>query len=76
MTTKTDYEKDYWFSIDDYLIANYPTMTMRIRCAVCALALQVIDSESIEDIIDACVVDYALNKMNLQKLEEEEEEDQ
>ena len=74
MPTKTDYEKDYWFSIDDYLIANYPTMTMQIRCAICTLALRVIDSEAIEDIIDACVVDYALEKLNLEKLVEEEDD--
>ena len=75
MPTKTDYEKDYWFSIDDYLIANYPTMNMQTRCAICALALRVIDSEAIEDIIDSCVIEYALEKMNLEKLVEEEEDE-
>jgi len=76
MVLKTDYDRDYYFDIDVYLIANYPTMNMDTRRSICHLALQSIDSEPIEEMIDMCVADYALNKLQLLKAEEEEEEEE
>ena len=40
MPVKTDYERDFIFDIDAYLIDNYPSMTMTIRRSVCAMALR------------------------------------
>ena len=75
MVLKSDYEREYFYDIDAYLIQNYPTMNMDTRRAVCHLSLQSIDSESIEEMIDMCVAEYALNKLQLLKAEEEEEEE-
>ena len=75
MVLKTDYDRDYYFDIDAYLIENYPTMNMDTRRSICHLALQSIDGEAIEDMIDMCVADYVLTKLQLQKKEEEEEEE-
>ena len=75
MVLKTDYEKEYFFSIDDYLIQNYPTMNMDTRRAVCRLSLESIDSETIEDTIDMCVADYAVTKLKIEKAVQEEEEE-
>ena len=72
MVLKTDYEREYYFNIDDYLISNYPTMSMNTRRAVCHLALQSIDDELLEDSIDMVVADYALTKLDMQKKEDEE----
>ncbi len=74
MVLKTDYERDYYYDIDAYLIANYPTMNMDTRRSVCYLALQTIDPEPIEDMIDACVAEYALTKLKLLKAVEDEED--
>ena len=71
MPVKTDYEREYIFDIDAYLIENYPTMTMAIRCSVCAMAL-----DQLEWIVDGCVSEYAQTQLQLQKKEEEEEENE
>ena len=75
MVLKTDYEREYYYDINAYLIENYPTMNMDTRRSVCYLALQSIDPESIEDIIDLCVSEYALTKLQLLKAVEEDEEE-
>ena len=75
MVLKTDYEREYFYDIDAYLIANYPTMNMDTRRSVCYLALQSIDPEFLEDMIDGCVAEYALTKLQLLKAVEEEEEE-
>ena len=75
MVLKSDYERDYYYDIDAYLIANYPTMNMDTRRSVCHLALQSIDPESIEDMIDMCVAEYALTKLQLLKAVDEDEEE-
>lgn len=76
MPVRTDYERQYFFDIDAYLIDNYPTMTMTIRRSICSLALEQLDSESLEYIVDECVSQYAKTKLQIEKYEEEEEEDE
>jgi len=76
MPVKTDYEREYIFDIDAYLIDNYPTMTMAIRCSVCAMALEQLEAETLEWMVDGCVSEYAQTQLQLQKKEEEEEEDE
>ena len=70
----TEYEKEFIYNIDDYLIANYPKMTLTIRRAICGMAWEYIDEEAIEDAIDAAVAGYALAKLELSKKESEDEE--
>ena len=65
----TEYEKEYYFNIDQYLIKNYQ-MNLPTRRAVCSRALRSLDDEFIEEQIDAIVVDYALDKLNLLKPDE------
>ena len=66
----TDYDKEYVFDIDAYLVANYPKMNMQTRRSVCALAInEWIDSEHIEETVDAVVGEFAKTKLELTKLE-------
>ena len=76
MVLKTEYEREYWYDVDAYLVENYPTMNMDTRRAVCKLALESIDSETIEDTIDFCVGQHAQAKLNIEKKEQEEEENE
>ena len=70
----TEYDREFIFNIDDYLIANYPKMTLTVRRAICSMAWDYIDEEAIEDAIDAAVSGYALSKLELSKKEPEDEE--
>ena len=72
----TEYDKEYVFDIDAYLIENYPTMNQVTRRSICSLSInEWIDDSAVEEYIDECVSDYAKNKLELNKKEEEEEED-
>lgn len=72
----TEYDKEYVFDIDAYLVANYPTMNMQTRRSICALAInEWLDDESCEEVVDAVVADYAKNKLQLNKLEEKDDEE-
>ena len=71
----TEYDKEFLFDVNDYLIKNYPSMTMAIRRSVCAMMYDYIDEETIGDSIDAAVADYAITKLNIEKKVEDEEED-
>ena len=75
MPVKNDYEREYIFDIDAYLIDNYPQMTMPIRLSVCAMALDQLESETLEWIVDGCVSEYAQTQLLLQKKEEAEGEE-
>jgi len=75
MPVKTDYERDFIFDIDAYLIDNYPSMTMAIRRSVCAIALEQLESSELELFVDECVSEYSKTQLQLQKKEEEEEEE-
>nr|BDD47451.1 hypothetical protein 26 [Pelagibacteraceae bacterium] len=71
----TEYDKEYVFDIDAYLVENYPTMNQVTRRSICSLSINDwIDDEGVIEYIDACVADYAKNKLQLNKLEEEEDD--
>ena len=70
----TEYEREFIYNIDDYLIANYPKMTLTVRRAICRTAWDYIDEEIIEDAIDTAVADYALEKLDIAKKESEDED--
>nr|BDD46804.1 hypothetical protein 56 [Paracoccaceae bacterium] len=69
----TDYDKEYVFDIDTYLVANYPKMNMQTRRSICALAIQWFTDEFAEELVDEVVSDYAKTKLELQKLEDDED---
>ena len=73
MPTNSDYDREFSYDIDAYLIENYPSMNMATRRSVCALAFEWIDTELIDDAIDACISDYAKTKLNISKKEEEDD---
>ena len=74
MPTNSDYDREFSYDIDAYLIENYPSMNMATRRSVCSLAFEWIDTELIDDAIDACISDYAKTKLNISKKEEEEDD--
>ncbi len=59
----TNYQREYFFNIDDYLINNYSLMNLETRRAICSIALGVIDDELLEKMIDQVVADYAIDQM-------------
>ena len=68
-----DYPKDFYFGIDDYLIEWYPKMDMPTRRTICARALEVLTDEDLTVVVDAVVDEYAKEKQNLVKKEDEDE---
>lgn len=73
MPTNSDYDREFSYDIDTYLIENYPSMNMSTRRSVCSLAFEWIDTELIDDAVDACVSHYAKDKLNIAKKEEEDD---
>ena len=69
-----DYDKEFIFDINAYLIEWYPLMDMATRRTICAMSLEYLTSYDLEDVVDEVVSDYAKEKQNLTKKEEEEEE--
>ncbi len=73
MPVNPEYDREYTYDIDAYLIENYPKMNMATRRSVCSLSFEWIDSDFIEEAIDACVSHYAKDKLNISKKEEEDD---
>ena len=72
----TEYDKEYVFDIDAYLIENYPTMNQVTRRSICSLSFNdSIEDEGVIEYVDACVSDYAMGKLQLKKKEEEDDEE-
>ena len=69
----TEYAKEYYFDIDQYLISTYDQMNLATRRAICFLALGAIDDEIIEAMIDEVVAQYAIDKLNFRKPEASDE---
>jgi hypothetical protein len=74
MPVNSDYNREFTYDMDAYLIEAYPSMNMATRRSVCALAFDWIDTELIEDAIDACVSHYAKEKLKISKKEEDEDD--
>ena len=72
----TQYEREFVFDIDEYLIEWYPSMSLSIRRSICKLALDELDDELLHETIDVIVAEFALEKQGLTKKEEELEEDE
>ncbi len=71
----SDYDREYVFDIDSYLIEWYPTMDMQTRRSICSKAYDFIDDDVIQEAIDLCVWNYALDKLNMNKKESEDSDD-
>ena len=74
MPVNSDYNREFTYDMDAYLIEAYPSMNMATRRSVCALSFDWIDTELIEDAIDACVSHYAKEKLKISKKEEDEDD--
>jgi len=59
----TEYDREYIYDIDAYLITTYPLMDLTTRRSICRLALEEINDEMIEEAIDEVVMSHALDKM-------------
>jgi len=71
----TEYDREFIFDVDAYLIENYKSMTLKIRRSICAQMYDWIDEEVIQEAIDSCVADYAMEQLELQKVQEESEDE-
>jgi hypothetical protein len=65
----SEYEREFVYDIDSYLIEWYPTMDMQTRRSICSNSFDYIDPEVIEDSIDLCVAQFALEKLKIEKKE-------
>ncbi len=72
MAVSSDYDREFSYDMDAYLIEAYPSMNMATRRSICALAYEWIDTELIEDAIDACIGHYAKDKLKILKKEEDD----
>jgi hypothetical protein len=70
-----EYDREFVFDIDEYLIEWYPSMSMAIRRSICRLAIDELDDELLHETVDVIVAEFALDKQGLTKKEEPEEED-
>tara|TARA_B100000497_G_scaffold72035_1_gene80918 strand:- start:757 stop:984 length:228 start_codon:yes stop_codon:yes gene_type:complete len=74
MPVNPEYDREFSFNIDEYLVENYPSMNMATRRSVCALSFDWFDTEHLEDVVDEVVSDYAKTKLNISKKEIEEDD--
>ena len=70
----SEYDREYVFDIDAYLIEWYPSMDMQTRRSVCSNAYEFIDEETLQEAIDMTVWVYALEKLKIQKKEPESDD--
>ncbi len=67
----TEYDKEFYFDIDAYLIEWYPKMNQATRRTICFQALEWLTSDDLEAVVDVVVDDYAKDQQGLTKKEEE-----
>jgi len=72
----TEYDKEFFFDIDAYLIEAYPKMNMATRRSICFLALQELDEEGLEEVVDDVVANYAIEQIGYRDPEENDDEDE
>ena len=71
----TEYNREFTFDIDAYLIEWYPSMDMKTRRAICTRSFDYLDTEELEAVVDSVVSMYAQEKQNITKKEVEEVDD-
>lgn len=72
----TEYDKEFFFDIDAYLIEAYPKMNMATRRSICFLALQELETEGLEEVVDDVVADYAIEQIGYRDPVEDNDEDE
>ena len=72
----TEYDKEFFFDIDAYLIEAYPKMNMATRRSICSLALQELETDGLEEVVDDVVADYAIEQIGYRDPEEDDDEDE
>ena len=72
----TEYDKEFFFDIDAYLIEAFPKMNMATRRSICFLALQELETEGLEEVVDDVVADYAIEQIGYRDPEEDDDEDE
>ena len=77
MMINPEYDKEFLFDVDAYLIEAYPKMNMATRRSICFLALQELDEDGLEEVVDDVVADYAIEQMGFRDPEanDDDEED-
>ena len=70
----TEYDREFVFDIDAYLIEWYPSMDMKTRRSVCAKALDYFDTEELETLIDEVISIYAKEQLKITKKEIDEDQ--
>ena len=63
MAMSAEFDSEYYFDINQYLIDNYPKMSLPHRRAICSLALGCIDDSVIETQVDEVVQQYAIEQI-------------
>ena len=71
----TDYDKEFFFDIA-YLLEAYPKMNMTTRRSIRFLALQELEAEGLEEVVDDVVADYAIVQIGYRDPEEDDDEDE
>lgn len=78
MSLKADFEREFVFDIDAYLIEQYPHMSLADRRAICNYVIKHGDEAGFNEEIEAWVVNHAMIKAKFTTLKEildEEDED-
>lgn len=58
-----DFESEYFFDVNDYLLESYPLMSLPDRRAICAIALREIEEENLQEQVDGVIWQYSLEKL-------------
>ena len=60
----TEFDSEFFFDINQYLIDTYPQMSLPDRRAICAEALNELDEDDLIEQLEEVVAQYALKKCN------------
>ena len=71
----SEYDHDYVFDIDAYLISTYPTINKPSRRALCDWVRNNLDDELIEDEIDRILGAYAIDLQGWTPPEEDDDDE-
>ena len=70
----SEHDGDYYFDVDKYLCKTYPNITKPARRAICDWVRSRIDEDTITEMIDGVVLEYALEQMGWTPPEEDDSE--
>tara|TARA_R110001592_G_scaffold15010_1_gene66174 strand:- start:2858 stop:3082 length:225 start_codon:yes stop_codon:yes gene_type:complete len=73
MPVNPDYDREFSFDINSYLVENYPVMNMATRRSICSLSLEWLDTDDLENVVDEVVSHYAKDQLKLLKKEQEDD---